>query len=66
MPAGCWPDHVGEENRDGGRTIRQRADGRWESVVHVGWENGRRIRKSFYGRTRREVQQKLDTVRYDF
>jgi len=40
-------------------TIRQRADGRWESVVHVGWENGRRIRKSFYGRTRREVQQKL-------
>lgn len=40
-------------------TIRQRADGRWESVVHVGWENGRRVRKNFYGRTRREVQQKL-------
>ena len=40
-------------------TIRRRGDGRWESAVHLGYRDGKRIRKSFYGKTRREVQQKL-------
>ena len=39
--------------------IYPRADGRWEARAHLGYEAGRRRRKSFYGRTRREVQEKL-------
>jgi integrase len=39
--------------------IYQRADGRWEAQLDVGWENGRRKRRSFYGRTRREVLERL-------
>jgi integrase len=39
--------------------IHQRPDGRWEARVHVGWKNGRRVRKSIYGRTRSEVASSL-------
>jgi integrase len=39
--------------------IYQRADGRWEARLHLGYEAGRRRRKSFYGHTRREVQDQL-------
>jgi integrase len=39
--------------------IRQRADGRYEATVSLGWRNGKRHRKSIYGRTRREVADKL-------
>lgn len=39
--------------------IYQRADGRWEARLHLGYEAGRRRRKSFYGHTRREVQEQL-------
>ena len=46
--------------------IYQRKDGRWEGRVHVGYdEHGRRMRKSFYGHTRREVQVQLDKARRD-
>ena len=40
-------------------TIRKRADGRWEAVLHVGYEGGRRVRKSYYGKTRGEVHERL-------
>lgn len=40
-------------------TIYQRSDGRWEGQVDLGYVNGRRVRKSVYGRTRREVQEKI-------
>jgi hypothetical protein len=40
-------------------TIYQRADGRWIAVVDLGWEGGKRRRKSLYGATRREVANKL-------
>lgn len=40
-------------------TIRERPDGRWEARLSVGWDNGKRIRKSFFGRTRGEVADKL-------
>ena len=40
-------------------TIYQRSDGRWEAKVDVGWQGGRRRRKSIYGQTRREVHEKL-------
>ena len=31
--------------------IYQRADGRWEARVHLGYQGGRRLRKSYYGPT---------------
>lgn len=40
-------------------SIYRRKDGRWLAVVNLGWRDGRRWRKSFYGETRREVQEKL-------
>ena len=39
--------------------IHQRPDGRWEARVEVGWKDGRRVRKSIYGRTRGEVAKAL-------
>lgn len=39
--------------------IRQREDGRWEATVELGWRDGRRVRKSIYGRTKAEVAGKL-------
>jgi integrase len=41
-------------------SIFQRADGRWCSVIDLGWGNGERKRKNFYGATRREVAEKLN------
>jgi integrase len=40
-------------------TIYHRPDGRWEAVVDLGWQDGKRRRKYLYGRTRREVAEKL-------
>ena len=40
-------------------TIYKRADGRWAAVVHLGYQDGKRKRKTFYGKTRREVQEQL-------
>jgi hypothetical protein len=42
--------------------IYQRPDGRWTAAVELGWQGGKRRRKYVYGRTRREVAQKLRTV----
>ena len=40
-------------------SITQRPDGRWVARVDLGWEDGKRQRKAFYGRTRREAAGKL-------
>jgi integrase len=40
-------------------SITQRPDGRWVARVDLGWEDGKRQRKAFYGRTRREAAAKL-------
>jgi integrase len=40
-------------------SIFQRKDGRWVATVNLGYEGGRRSRKSFYGRTRGEVKDAL-------
>jgi integrase len=40
-------------------SVRQRADGRWEARIDCGWQNGKRVRKSIFGRTRRAVTNKL-------
>jgi hypothetical protein len=36
-------------------TIRQRRDGRWEATISLGFEGGKRKRKSYYGNTQAEV-----------
>ena len=40
-------------------TIYQRADGRWEAKITIGYVNGARKRKSYYGDTRREVKEQM-------
>ncbi len=40
-------------------SVFQRADGRWCGVVDLGWVDGRRARKSVYGRTRKETYERL-------
>ncbi len=40
-------------------SIFQRTDGRWCAVVSLGWRNGKRHRKHFYGATRGEVRDQL-------
>ena len=43
----------------GDGSITQRADGRWMARMDLGWQGGRRLRKTLYGRTRAEVRDKL-------
>ena len=48
-------------NAQGGGTIRQRADGRWEARYTVGRDpgTGKQVQRSVYGSTQKEVRQKL-------
>jgi integrase len=46
-------------------TIVQRKDGRWEGKCYVLLPNGRRVRRSVYGRTRAEVAAKLAVLQND-
>ncbi len=41
-------------------SIFQRQDGRWSAVVDLGWEGGKRRRKTFYGATRKAVGDALN------
>lgn len=43
--------------------IRQRVDGRWEARIDLGWKNGKRLCRSFYGKTEQEVRQSLDEAK---
>ena len=43
-------------------SIYKRSDGRWVGVVDLGWLDGKRNRKSMYAKTRKEVQEKLNTA----
>jgi integrase len=46
--------------------IYQRAsDGKWVGSVNLGYENGRRKRKAIYGKTRREVSEKMKALLAD-
>ena len=40
-------------------SIYQRQDGRWAASVHLGYIDGKRQRKTFYGKTRRAVQERM-------
>ena len=48
-------------NAQGGGTIRQRADGRWEARITLGRDpgTGKQVQKSIYGTTQKEVLQKM-------
>ena len=47
---------------NGEGSIYQDADGRWRSVVDLGYRDGRRSRKYLSGRTRNEVATKLRRI----
>ena len=40
-------------------SIYRMQDGRWRAAVSVGWKEGKRVRKTFTGKTRSEVAGKL-------
>lgn len=40
-------------------SIYKRRDGRWAGVIDLGWEGGKRKRKSYYGETRQDVARQL-------
>ena len=40
-------------------SIYRMKDGRWRAAVSVGWKDGKRVRKTFTGKTRSEVSEKL-------
>ena len=44
---------------NGEGSIYQRKDGRWVSAVHLGYRDGKRLRRRIYGATRKEVQEEL-------
>lgn len=43
-------------------SIRQRPDGLWEAQISLGFVNGRRQRRSFYGRTKTEAREKMQAA----
>lgn len=49
----------GKRRGRGEGSIRQRADGRWEARIDLGWQDGKRRRKIIYGKTRRAVADQL-------
>jgi integrase len=51
-------------NAQGAGTIRQRTDGRWEARYTVGRDpgTGKQVQKSIYGKTQKEVRQKLQQI----
>lgn len=51
-------------NAQGGGTIRQRKDGTWEARYTVGRDpgTGKQIQKSVYGKTQKEVRQRLQQI----
>lgn len=53
------------QNRKRGQnegSIYKRTDGRWVAVANLGYRNGKRWRKAFYGKTRKEVQERLTSA----
>lgn len=46
-------------------SITQRADGRWQARIDLGWQDGKRKRKYLYGLTRRDVSEKLKVALRD-
>jgi integrase len=51
------------QNANGEGTVYQRADGKWAGQIYVNQSDGRRVRRSVYAATRREVAQKIAELR---
>ena len=51
---------MGRRGRGEGSIFQRENDGRWCGVVDLGWENGKRKRKSFYGAARKGVADALN------
>ena len=43
-------------------SIYHMKDGRWRAAVSVGWRNGKRVRKTFTGKTRRDVSERMTAL----
>src|SRR5689334_15867729 len=48
-----------------GSIYQRESDGRWCSTVDLGWVDGKRKRKVIYGKTRKEVAEKLKVMLRD-
>jgi len=48
-----------------GSIFKRKDNGLWVGTVNLGWQGGKRVRRSFYGKTRREVQAKLQAALRD-
>ncbi|MGI8658722.1 MAG: tyrosine-type recombinase/integrase, partial [Candidatus Limnocylindria bacterium] len=44
-------------------SLYQRDDGSWRAMTDLGWHDGKRVRRSVSGKTRREVVEKLTVIR---
>ena len=53
-----------KKNAQGAGTIRKRSDGRWEARFTTGFDpaTGKQVQKSIYGKTQKEVREKLTEV----
>ena len=56
---------MARKRNSGEGSIFERSDGRWCAQLDLGWENGRRRRKSVYGHTAEAVQSALLKARHD-
>ncbi len=48
-----------------GAIYQRESDGKWVATVDLGWVNGKRKRKVVYGKTRKEVGDKLKALHHD-
>lgn len=58
-------DHQARRRGRGEGSITQRADGRWQARVDLGYVDGKRRAKYLYGKTRQEVARKLTAALRD-
>lgn len=56
-----------KKNAQGSGTIRKRSDGRWEARYTIGFDpaTGKQKQKSIYGKTQREVRERLTEITAD-
>src|SRR4051794_30671092 len=51
----------GRRGHNEGTIYQRKSDGRWVAMIDLGIVNGKRKRKPIYGKTRKEVAEKLKT-----
>ncbi|MDX2007191.1 MAG: tyrosine-type recombinase/integrase [Meiothermus sp.] len=56
------PNKKGSRTSKGDGSIRRRKDGLFEAQVSLGYQNGKRIRKSVYGKTEAEIVKKKNAL----